>query len=346
MVLAHRWSPRIGAHIDRLKAEAGTMMPVFLAFSLPHDDATVPEGCAPDIVVRPSDGAAVLPRRAAYAGRYGIWTGTSDRFSLPAMLGPLRGFERVWFVEYDVDFSGDWGDFFRSVAALPGDYVATHLRSRSDDPDWWHWRTLETPPETDPTTHLASFHPIARFSRHFLEVYANAVERGDWAGHTEALYPTIAAHHGLSVVDLGGSGAFVPEGWEGRHYRPPTGPTQLSPHFGYRPPFSFQYFHEAPELFPERGWLHHPVKDIDASGPADLLMDLGQAVEAEAVVEIPPELDPPPIAAVTERELEPAPIADVLPEEPVQAARPRLSILQKARRETSRLGRQIAGLFR
>lgn len=336
MVLAHRWSPRIDAHVARLKAEAGPVMPVYLAYSLTRDEAPLPDGCSADIVIRPSDGAAVLPRRAAYAERYGIWTGSADRFSFPAMLGPLRDFEQVWFVEYDVDFSGHWGDFFRSVYALTGDYVATHLRSRGDDPDWWHWRTLEVPPEADPAMHLASFHPIARFSRRFRDIYAVAIEQGVWAGHTEALYPTIAAHHGLSVVDLGGSGAFVPDGWEGRHYLPPPDPTQLSPHFGYRPPFSFQYFHEAPELFPQPGRLHHPVKDVSASGPPDLLMDIGQPIEAEA------ECDPPSIDGATEPEA----MSVAVPEEPAQMARPRLSILQKVRRETARLGRQIADLVR
>jgi hypothetical protein len=113
----------------------------------------------------------------------------------------------------------------------------------------------------DPATHLASFHPVARFSQRFLRRYRDAVERRGWSGHTEALYPTVAIRHGLPVVDLGGRGALVPPGWEERHYRAAEGPDVLSTAFGFRPPFADRYFHERPDLFPTRGRLYHPIKN-------------------------------------------------------------------------------------
>ncbi len=262
-MLTHRWTASIERHIARFRAEAGEALPVYHVHSLPSDDAALPEGCVPDIVVRPSDAAGILPHRVSYAERQGVWFGSADRFILPAMLGALNQHDHVWLVEYDVDYAGHWADFFRSAGQSRGDYLATNIRRRSKDPDWVFWQTLHIPKSAAGAKEIASFHPIARFSRPFLRAYLQAVGQEGWEGHTEALYPTIAAHAGLEVVDLGGRGPFVPRGWAERHYRATVHPAVLSTGFGYRPPVSYWYFHDAPETFPDRDWLHHPVKEYD-----------------------------------------------------------------------------------
>lgn len=317
MMLTHRWSARIAAHFERLRAEAGSVFPVYLVFSLAADESVVPEGCSPDIVVRPKDALQLLPNRVALAEHAGTWTGSADRFSMPAMMALLGGFERIWFIEYDVDFAGDWGTFFRATRRMRGDYVATHLRSRADDPDWPHWNGFTSPPECGPQQHIASFHPIARFSRPFITAYADAIGSGAWDGHTEALYPTIAASRGLSAVDLGGRGPFVVRRGAERHYRAARSPRVLSTDFGYRPPFGFQYFHEEPAAFGRRNWLYHPIKLVDAGGAPDLLMDITR------------------------------PDDDVPDEIGSRAnARSEISVPKKIRREIRRIGRQLAMLVR
>mgnify|MGYP001809780010 CR=1 FL=1 len=262
-MLTHRWTPSIERHLARFRSEAGEALPVYHVHSLSADDEALPEGCVPDIVVRPSDAASLLPRRVSYAERRGVWLGSADRFVLPAMMGALDQYDYVWFVEYDVDYAGHWADFFRSAGQSRGDYLATNIRRRSKDPGWAFWDSLHIPDSARGAKQIASFHPIARFSRSLLKAYVRAVEREGWDGHTEALYPSIAVHAGLKVVDLGGRGPFVPRGWEERHYRATMDPTELSTGFGYRPPVSYEYFHEAPENFPDRDWLQHPVKEYD-----------------------------------------------------------------------------------
>lgn len=320
MMLTHRWSGAIAAHFARLRAEAGAVLPVYLAFSLPAD-APLPEGCAPDIVIRPSDAVRRLPARAAYARHHGDWTGSADRFSMPAMLGPLRAFDWIWFLEYDVDYSGDWGDFFRQVETMRGDYVATHIRSRDEDPLWPHWQSFAAPPAVEASSHRASFHPIARFSRRMIEAHVRAVEREGWTGHTEAIYPSLAAHLGFAVIDLGGAGRFVPAGWTERFYDAPEKRDMLSESFGYRPPVATSYFHEDPSQFPARGRLLHPIKKSDADGPPDLLMDLPAGWQ-QTDVRIDRERNMP---------LDPS----------GEAPSPPLSVQQRIGREIRRLGRQI-----
>lgn len=313
-MLTHRWSDDVAGHFERLRTEAAAMLPAFLGFGLSDDAAAPPEGCVPDVVIRPSDAVRLLPTRVAYAERQGIWTGSTDRFAFPALAGPLRRFARVWVVEYDVDFAGDWADLFASICAMPGDYAATHVRSRAADPDWPHWEGFATPMEIAAERQLASFHPVAGFSRRFIDTYLRAVAGGRWLGHTEALYPTLAAAHGLLVVDLGGRGDHVPAGCEGHHYRPPVRPDVLSESFGYRPPVAQRYFHDAPELFADRGLLHHPVKLPDLSGPPDLLMEIGRTENVAKAAE--------PTAAA-ENLTEPAPIPDATaPSGPPAAVEP------------------------
>jgi len=373
MMVAHRWSPSIRRHFERLRAEAGSVLPVFLVYSLAAEDEPLPEGCVADIVVRPSDAARLLPERAAYAARSGDWTGSADRFSFPAMAGPLRGFERIWFLEYDVDYSGDWSEFFRSVRGLSADYAATNLRRRADDP---HWQSFKPDPGIDSAAHLASFHPIACFSRRLIDAYLQAVGCDGWSGHTEAIYPTLALSRGLSVIDIGGYGPFVPDGWTDRHYRGTRDPSVLSRSFGYRPPVSSHYFHEAPDVFPDAGRLYHPVKLAQVSGAPDLFLDL-QAPEPaspEPMASPEPTAGPEPTAdlgptASPEPMASPGPEAGPAPAEAAEpsgrtkapaagemvahgadpagptVARPR-SVPHKIAREIRRLGRQIGAAWR
>jgi hypothetical protein len=65
--------------------------------------------------------------------------------------------------------------------------------------------------------HVRGFFPIVRLSRRFAEAYRAEVTAG-WAGHFEALYPTIAVLRSLSDEDIGGTGPFVPEGRRGLWY--------------------------------------------------------------------------------------------------------------------------------
>jgi hypothetical protein len=209
----------------------------------------------------------------------------------------MRGYEYIWLIENDVDYAGNWRDFFGSTMQNQADFLSTYIYPRDQNVKWEHWSWFTTPPEVPFYQHTSSFNSIVRFSRRMLSIYVKSVRNNLWQGHTEALWPTIARHSGLTICDLGGIGPFCPESWLDKHYHNPSvhGWNNLEPGRGDLPylpvpPFWLSngskgqptagtsnavdkvtficgppnvqsaYFHEAPARFMERDVLYHPVK--------------------------------------------------------------------------------------
>ncbi len=164
------------------------------------------------------------------------------------------GFERLYVVEYDVVYGGDWADLFADLDRRPADLLGTNSFRRDEDPAWNLWPTLATPDAVLPPERTArALLSFCRYSRPALQALERAYERG-WQGHFEVLAPTAVLEAGLSFEDIGGEGPFVPPGRERRHYwsRRITPPPYDSPGtFAYRP---------ARRPRGPQAWLWHPVK--------------------------------------------------------------------------------------
>jgi hypothetical protein len=225
--LTHLRSGRISRHFARLKRECG-----FDAFLFFHSKG---------------DGAALLPSRAVEAKERKIAYdyGGTDLIFIPAMLAP-EGYEHIWLVEYDADFAGNWKTFFDKASESEADFLATTIFSKEDSEGWHHWPWFEAPPEVK--TYYRAFCPVMRCSRTMLECYVQSLQTERWRGHYEALMPTIAAHKGLRVEDIG----------RGLYTNTPNDP-QLSPGTFIFRPARDRYFHESPASF-ETGFLYHPIK--------------------------------------------------------------------------------------
>jgi hypothetical protein len=170
----------------------------------------------------------------------------------------LRRYDFVWLIEYDVDFAGNWRDFFLGTMGSKADFIGANIQPRHPEDDWPHWSWFRSPAEIPDDKHLRSFNPICRFSRRMIAVYVQAVQNDVWFGHTEALYPTIAWSHRLTISDLGGRGPFCPKELHGKNYHYDDG--YRSGTFIHAPPVRNVYFHEKPHQFIRRNLLFHPVK--------------------------------------------------------------------------------------
>lgn len=263
MFLTHIWTPAIADHYARVKREASLALDVFLAFQPSSSSASVPADMNPDLVVGLEQGAALLPRRHveySEASRKAPW-GYVDLVWCTAFLDPLlSSYDRFWLIEYDVDFSGDWRDFFADAAGYSGDLLATRVRRRSDDPRYGHLGYFSMPEGALEDPVIALF-PISRLTRRLVDAYREELATRPWQGHFEIVLPSVAASLGLSIEEIGGEGPFTPPERHNRFYR---GPFDLmstyETTFNYRPVQSFRYFGEAPQNFREPGQLHHPVK--------------------------------------------------------------------------------------
>jgi hypothetical protein len=120
-------------------------------------------------------------------------------------------YDTFWVIEYDVRFSGHWGDLFRNTTREPADLLTTHLRRFVEDPEWHWWESLSHPTHWIPENQrVASFNPVYRVSRRALLHLLDA-HRDGWTGHNEVLLPTLLIERGFRVADLSGTGSFGSE---------------------------------------------------------------------------------------------------------------------------------------
>ena len=174
-------------------------------------------------------------------------------------------FERYWYIEYDVRFSGRWGTFFAAFENSRADLLTTTIRSAAADPDWWIWFKFGTPegpsaivPDFRWEQRMGAFMPVFRASKRAMETMDAAYREG-WSGHLEVTWPTILHNAGLVLEDLGGAGAFTARANRGRFYHN----TLLDPAYA---PGSFVYRPlKWPVWRPRRNTLWHPVKTFKDS---------------------------------------------------------------------------------
>lgn len=260
VMLTHRTDDRVLRHFERLKREAGPLLPVYLA--LQDNSAEPPAGV--DIHVPDSLAPAAIPARAAEmrARKMRHVQGYLDLVLLTIADSPvLPNYRHIWIAEYDVDFAGDWRDFFARYLRCDADVVANNILTRAECADWPHWKYSGKPEDVPPEQQLRMYTQIVRLSRQMISTYRQEMARPGWRGYYEHTMPTAALHHGLSIEDIAGEGRFAAPP-ERRMHRPST--------WKFRPVLGNHYFHEKPAAFTP-GLLHHPVKPLLDAAPAPQL---------------------------------------------------------------------------
>jgi len=236
-------------HFDRLQLES--RLPAFLVYHVANGEAEHPSA---DLVVTEDAIRKSCPRRALQRARAGkrINQGYVDLvFVTAATNRKFAAFDYFWILEADVDYAGVWSDFFAHYENSQSDLLATQIRGRSDDPDWFHWRWFKAPPNFE---QVVAFIPAGRLSRRLLKAYVKETRKKLWGGHYEAIFPTVALAYGMGIEDMRASGQFS---------RGPENAPVDDLSFGYRPFRAESYFHEDPQAFPAANMLYHPVKAFD-----------------------------------------------------------------------------------
>lgn len=176
-----------------------------------------------------------------------------------------RHYSRYWVVEYDVGFTGPWRLFFRLANRSRADLIATQLASRSEQPGWYWWDSLQAPAhEALPDPLYRCFAPICRLSNPALSFLDTKLQAG-WLGHQEVVLPTLLAHHGFQIEDLGPAKSFpstTPWPWYAERSTGEDGQLNASS-MRFKPPF------EALGTRPLT--LYHPLKTPSAHTPPGLL---------------------------------------------------------------------------
>ncbi|HEX8076588.1 MAG TPA: hypothetical protein VF511_02150 [Chthoniobacterales bacterium] len=190
---------------------------------------------------------------------------TPDSYLGFADLVPMKFFQErpdfdyYWVIENDVRYSGRWATLFRELGSSDADLLCTTVQAPIDNPHWAHWNSLGTGDHEIPMDRrLKGFIPFGRISRRLLEA-CDACYRAGYSGHSEVLWPTIAAERGFVVEDIGGLGRFTPIARRGRFYHNTPDHWSLFPgSFVYRPCFLDRELSGPGSRFPDLLW--HPVK--------------------------------------------------------------------------------------
>lgn len=237
--LTHIFSPRIRGHYLRLRQETEGLLDTYVVYNQNPDK----HNDDPLIDFRVTDNDEISERFRQRRHRMsGVAGGFVDGLFVPIILSSLKSYDYIWVMEFDVDYAGNWSDFFK---LFPDDdetdFLSPIIRSREAMPDWWNWNWFKVPSNVDNSNYTFSFSVLMRVSFRLANTFNEAVRTDRWRGQGEALWPTITKHNGLSLKDIG----------EGSNYTRET--------FCYRPVTHYWYWHEAPEQFTP-GLLYHPVK--------------------------------------------------------------------------------------
>jgi hypothetical protein len=250
LFLSHHTQPGAMAALVKLKQECRhTVFPLFDQtkehFDIKHiDSKAVGLTCADTVTV-----LSYPTRHQEHPGNF--WPKTID---LPLLwfFAQNPNFHYYWLMEYDVRFTGHWRDFFRHFERNTSDLLATTLFDYDFRPDWHHWNTLKNPVNIPLQERTRALFPIYRISRPALEALHKAYCNG-WSGHYEVTIPTILKHHGFTLEDIGGDGAYVRSGNRNRFYR-------NSPQIGGLAPGTFTVApNQISDDYPSN-MLWHPIK--------------------------------------------------------------------------------------
>lgn len=161
-------------------------------------------------------------------------------------------FDYIYFVEYDILYTGEWKNFFAHFQESDASFLTTSIAPKSEVPVWEHFATFQ-PDRPLPETHIIrGFMPICRYSTEGLLALEERYRRG-WRGHHEVLVPTAILDAGLKLEDFGGDGSFVRKGNENRFYTS----SRLAENFA---PGSFVFIPGPSEVPRDRPVLMHPCK--------------------------------------------------------------------------------------
>lgn len=166
-------------------------------------------------------------------------------------------YDFYWFIEYDVDYTGDWKKFFSYFGQdTNSDLLAPHIRCITEEPLWYWWMHSSRQISKFPQR-LRAFLPIYRMSARMVHGLQDSLRHTQLRAHHEESIPTIAKANGMILRDFGGHGRYVHPCDVNAHYiegLDNKAGRMLNGSFRYRPEIS-----PHTEIIPQ-DTLIHPVK--------------------------------------------------------------------------------------
>lgn len=201
-LLSHRLCDTTLARFDDLRAAPADAV---LLLTEPLGTAVRRAGLDAAMVLSAED--IYLPAHGAKSASRRIVPGNAD-LALLALRRARPGHARYWLVEYDVFLPGGGTTLAALDAASTADLLLPFRpETRADTPAWHHWPGFVIPPD-EALPEPEQRHGLTclfRASAPLLDALDAAYRRG-WAGHVEAVLPTLATARGFTVETLNAAG--------------------------------------------------------------------------------------------------------------------------------------------
>jgi hypothetical protein len=158
-------------------------------------------------------------KRLKYIPLSGTLVPGSNHFPLLDFYKTNPGYDHYWLIEDDVRFSGLWHFLFSTFSEFCNyDLLASYIGNYSEEPNWFWWNSLSHNEYFIPLEErYKSFHPIYRLSNAALAHLFSMLDN-KWVGHHEVLIPTLLYRYNYKLLDFGGEGKFVRNGFENKFY--------------------------------------------------------------------------------------------------------------------------------
>jgi len=254
----HFVNPMVRREIGRLRSEVPDGAH-WVVLYLKDDAADLDMGENDSRMYRRADLAALpYPKKLAAID----WPNSDGHNDLPvlAFYRESPDYDYYWVIEYDVRYTGHWGDLLGELRTSQAAFLGTTLQDHDQNPGWWWWRTRVNPPQRA-LQRVRCFTPFCRLSNAALAAVDEWYRDGG-SGHYEFVWPSVCKTSGLLIEDIGGWSRYTPERWRGQHYlNTPLKPSLSPGFFVYKPVFKDDWV-SANGLKHARGpMLWHPVKD-------------------------------------------------------------------------------------
>ncbi len=167
-------------------------------------------------------------------------------------------YDNYWFVEYDVEFTGNWSVLMDDVTSNLSDYdfLSCYVeRFNTDKNGHWPWWYRGNDVGYPLQQCIKGFNPICRCSYKALKCL-DIYQKEGHSAHSEVMITSCLFHHGMKIGDFGGNSEFVPDGYEDKFYL-------ANPEFTnggtmrYRPLYTMQEIEE----YNVPNKLFHPIKN-------------------------------------------------------------------------------------
>jgi len=141
------------------------------------------------------------------AWRGGMIPGNCHYPLMSFMKESKKSYDSYWFIEYDVEYTGEWECLFENIRSRNSDFVASHLRFEKQEPKykWWELDGIDGIKKEK----IRSFNPIFMIKKDALECIHYHHKKG-CNGHNEVMFPTLMRLNDYSISDFGGHGPLVP----------------------------------------------------------------------------------------------------------------------------------------